>query len=157
MAQYITSFEAFERSAEKGWDVYKEIASHFFDVLKGAMDMRDDLNVIIMFHDEIEENQLLGKAQRVIKVGSKSIKEKLIPEGLFTYVFFTEIRFDESGKKTYGFLTNSDGTTTAKSPLGCFKDIYIPNDLKYVIQKIDEYNNDDSDYEESEVTEESND
>ena len=119
--------------------------------------MRDDLNVIIMFHDEIEENQILGRAQRIIKVGSKSIKEKLIPEGLFTYVFFTEIRFDESGKKTYNFITNSDGTTTAKSPLGCFKDIYIPNDLKYVIQKIDEYNNDDSDYEESEVTEESDD
>lgn len=107
------------------------------------MDMREDLNVIVMFHDEVEENTKLDKACRIIKVGSKSIKEKLIPEGLFTYVFFTEIRFDEEGNKSYGFITNSDGTTTAKSPLGCFEKDYIPNDLNYVISHINAYNNDD--------------
>lgn len=152
-AQYLTVFELFDRSSEKGWDKYSEIASHFFDVIKGAMEMRDDLTVVIMFHDEIEESQILQKAVRIIKVGSKAIKEKLIPEGLFTYVFFTEIRFDENGKKSYGFITNSDGTTTAKSPVGCFSKDYIQNDLKYAIEKIYRYNNDEDD-DESEMVEE---
>lgn len=118
------------------------MAANFFDVLKSSMDMRDDLNVIIAFHDEVDKDDNLQTSTRIIKVGSKSIKEKLIPEGLFTYVFFTEVRFDDEGKKSYGFITNNDGTTTAKSPLGCFNKTYIPNDLNYVIKHIDAYNND---------------
>ena len=37
------------------------------------------------------------------------------------------------------FQTHSDGTTTAKTPMDCFEEDYIPNDLPYVIDKIKEY------------------
>lgn len=64
-------------------------------------------------------------------------------EGLFTYVLFTKVVLDESNKAMYRFVTNSDGTCTAKTPMGLFDDLLIDNDLKFVIDKIKEYNGED--------------
>lgn len=64
-------------------------------------------------------------------------------EGLFTYVLFTQRVKDEDGNMQYKFATQSDGTTTAKTPLGCFKEMYIDNDLAFVFDQIDKYNNED--------------
>lgn len=64
-------------------------------------------------------------------------------EGLFTYVFFTVIQRDDDGNPSYKFMTNSDGTTTGKSPMGLFNDLYVDNDLKLIIDRIEEYNSED--------------
>jgi len=62
-------------------------------------------------------------------------------EGLFTYVFFTKIvREEDSDKVGYYFETQNDGTTTAKTPMDCFKDQLIPNDLQFVVDAINAYN-----------------
>ena len=41
------------------------------------------------------------------------------------------------------FKTNSDGTCTAKSPMGLFDELLIDNDLNMVISRIKEYNGED--------------
>lgn len=64
----------------------------------------------------------------------------IVLEGLFTYVLYTVIGKNDDEGIAYKFMTNSDGTNTAKSPFGCFEDLYIDNDLEYVIEKIREYN-----------------
>ena len=46
------------------------------------------------------------------------------------------VLFEGLGKET-----QTDGTTTAKSPAGMFDDSLIPNDLGYVKQKMEEYYN----------------
>ena len=61
-------------------------------------------------------------------------------EGFFTYVLFTKIVKDDADNVQYKFVTNSDGTCTAKSPIGLFDTKLIDNDLKLVIDKINEYN-----------------
>ena len=61
-------------------------------------------------------------------------------EGLFTYVLFTSLLKDNDGNIQYKFMTQTDGTTTAKSPMGCFDSLYIDNDLQEIINKMDEYN-----------------
>lgn len=62
-------------------------------------------------------------------------------EGLFTYVLFTKVvRNDATDSIEYKFLTNSDGTCTAKTPMGLFNDKLIDNDLNLVINAIKEYN-----------------
>jgi hypothetical protein len=38
-------------------------------------------------------------------------------------------------------MTNTDGSNTAKSPVGMFDDLLIPNDLGYVKDKMEEYYN----------------
>ncbi len=61
-------------------------------------------------------------------------------EGLFTYVLFTKIVKDETKDDVaYYFLTNSDGTCTAKSPMNMFPKL-IDNDLKIVVDTIIKYN-----------------
>lgn len=61
-------------------------------------------------------------------------------EGLFTYVLFTTVTRDEDNKVAYKFITNSEGTCTAKTPMGLFDETYVDNDLNMVIEKIKEYN-----------------
>lgn len=64
-------------------------------------------------------------------------------EGLFTYVLFTKIVMNEDNKIEHKFITNSDGTCTAKTPMGLFPEILIDNDLDLVIKRIKEYNEED--------------
>lgn len=118
---------------------FTEIAQKFYLILKTSMVMRDDLNVIMTCHSENIGDAL--NPQWKIKTIGKMIDNVVTVEGLFTYVFFAEIQQDEDGNPRYVFVTKSDGTTTAKSPMGCFDDKYIPNDLQYVVDKIEEYNN----------------
>ena len=74
---------------------------------------------------------------------TKMLDQVITLEGLFTYVFFTEVGHDDEGKPSYQFKTNSDGTCTAKSPMGLFTDLLIDNDLNFIINKIKEYNGED--------------
>ena len=136
-AQYLMAFEAMDRAQEKGFQKFTDIAQKFYIVLKNGMAMRDDLNVIVTCHSEN-----IGTAddpQLKIKTLGKMIDNTITVEGLFTYVLFTNIREGEDGTPQYMFQTHSDGTTTTKTPMGCFEDDYIPNDLQYVINKIKEY------------------
>jgi len=139
-AQYLTAFELMDRALEKSWDKYTEIAAHFYEMIKAARDMREDLNVVCMFHDELEDTDDLGGKKRIIKTSSKFIKEKLKPEGLFTYVFFTDVFEDEEGKVQFTFITNDGIKSNSKTPRGCFEERNIPNDLNFIIDKINEYN-----------------
>lgn len=136
-SQYIMSFEAMDRAKEKSFDKFTEIAKNFYDILKAGVDLREDMKVFVFSHDETVGDALNPK--RKIKTIGKMLDNMITIEGLFTYVFFTEVvREDDSTK--YCFITNSDGITTAKSPMGCFEDLLIDNDLQEIIEKIDEYN-----------------
>ena len=65
---------------------------------------------------------------------------KITLEGLFTVVLMAEQRV--SGEETiYGFQTKGTVRDTVKTPKDMFKDEYIPNDLKLVVDTIEEYNN----------------
>ena len=136
-AQYIMAFEYMGRALEKGFGKFNEIAQKFYSVLKSGITMRDDLNIIVTCHSEN-----IGTAddpQLKIKTLGKMLDSSITVEGLFTYVLFTYIQIGDDNKPIYTFQTHSDGTTTAKTPMDCFDEDYIPNDLQYVIDKIKEY------------------
>ncbi len=137
-AQYIMAFEAMDRSAEKGYEKFTQMASNFYSVLKNAMDMRDDLKVFVLTHAE-NVGDALNPSYKIKTIG-KMIDTMITVEGLFTYVFFTEVSRDENNEPSYQLITQSDGTTTAKTPMGCFENLKINNDLQYICDKIDEYN-----------------
>lgn len=138
-SQYLMSFEAMDRAAEKGYDKFTQMAQHFYSILKDAMDMRDDLKVFILTHSE-NIGDALNPSYKIKTIG-KMIDNMITIEGLFTYVFFTARLKDDEGNVQYKFVTQSDGTTTAKTPMGCFDSMYIDNDLKFVFESIDKYNN----------------
>lgn len=136
-AQYLMAFEAMDRAQEKGFQKFTDIAQKFYSILKTGIGMRDDLNVIMTCHSENIGTS--DEPQYKIKTMGKMIDNVITVEGLFTYVFFTEIRRGDDDKPEFVFQTHSDGTTTAKSPFGCFEEDYVPNDLEYVLEKIAEY------------------
>lgn len=136
-SQYLMGFEAMDRAKEKGYEKFTDIAQKFYSVLKSAIQMRDDLNVIVTCHSENIGTP--DYPQLKIKTIGKMVDNVITVEGLFTYVLFTEIQRTDDAGTQYLFQTHSDGTTTAKSPMGCFEEDYIANDLQYVIDKIKEY------------------
>lgn len=136
-SQYLMAFEYMDRAQEKGFQKFSDIAQKFYNVLKAGIMMRDDLNVIMTCHSE--NVGTADEPQFKIKTLGKMLDNSITVEGLFTYVFFAGIRRGEDDKPEYVFQTHSDGTTTAKSPMGCFEEDYIPNDLEYVLEKIAEY------------------
>lgn len=138
-SQYLMAFEAMERASEKGYNKFTEIASNFYSILKEAANMRDDLKVCILTHSE-NMGDALNPSYKIKTIG-KMLDSVITIEGLFTYVLFTSLFKDIEGNITHSFITQSDGTTTAKTPLGCIEEFLIDNDLQYVIDRIDEFNN----------------
>lgn len=136
--QYLMSTEFMNRSDEEGWKKFTDIARHAWDVINTGRNLREDLKVFVLSHDEIIMENYTPK--RKIKTIGKMLDDKVTLEGLFTIVLFTDISKDQNTNELkYSFITQNDGTTTAKSPKGMFKDFMIPNDLSYVIKCIDEY------------------
>jgi ABC-type dipeptide/oligopeptide/nickel transport system ATPase component len=136
--QYLQAFEAMARVDEKGYGKFTDMAKHAYEALKTGMDMRDDLFIVVSTHSENTGDNL--NPYYKIKTQGKMLDSVITLEGLFTYVLFTKVIKDDSDSVQYKFLTNSDGTCTAKSPMGLFEDLLIDNDLDYVVKKIKEYN-----------------
>ena len=130
-SQYIMANEFMRRAKEKGFDKFTEIGQNFYMLIDKANDMRDDINVIFLQHIEIND---AGRVKA--KTIGKLLDDKVGIEGRFTVVLMTEI---EDGN--YYFRTQNNGNDTCKSPKGMFEELRIPNDLKIVIDKVNEYFN----------------
>lgn len=139
--QYLQAFEAMQRVDEKGYGKFTDMAKHAYEALKSAMDLREDLYVCVLTHSENTGDNI--NPYYKIKTQGKMLDSVITLEGLFTYVLFTRVVMDENNKASYKFVTNSDGTCTAKTPMGLFEDLLIDNDLATVIEKIKEYNGED--------------
>ena len=127
--QYLMAVEFMNRSAELGYQKFTDIGKNAYDVIRATGGLRDNLNIYFLSHLELSDNT--GKSK--IKTIGKMLDDKITLEGLFTIVLFTKV---ESGG--YSFVTQSDGSTTAKSPMGMF-DEEIDNDLALVDKTIREY------------------
>lgn len=136
--QYIMSYEFVSRATEVGFTKFSELAQHMMDVLRFSETMRDSCKMVFLTHQENAGDVINPKY--VIKTVGKMLSEKVTLEGMFTYVFFTKVEPDDSGKMQYKFLTNTDGECTAKTPMGMFDEQLIDNDLNEIIRVIDEYN-----------------
>lgn len=136
--QYIMSTEFMNRALEQGWQKFTDIGKHVWDVINAAKSLRDDLKVFFLSHDEIITENFAPK--RKIKTIGKMLDEKVTLEGLFTIVLFTDVqKKKENDEMEYSFITQNDGTTTAKSPRGMFESYRVPNDIAALLGKINEY------------------
>ena len=128
-ANYLMTFESFDKILEKGYEKFTTNAKHFYDMVKFVIsDLPSDTIVYFFMHTDTDENGIT-KARTV----GKMIDSQLCLEGLFSVVLLATT---EDGK--YKFITQTDGTTTAKSPIEMFEK-EIDNDLKFVDDTIREY------------------
>lgn len=133
-SQYIMAYEFLGRSHEKGFDKYNDMASNLFQILSTAQSLPDDITVFFLHHTEIDQG--IKKAKTL----GKMIDNVLTLEGIFTIVLESNAR-KSNGKLEYYFTTQSDGTSTAKSPMGMFP-LEVENDLQIVINYINKYKGD---------------
>ena len=138
--QYMSSFEYFDRAQEKGYDKFTSIAANLAHVAKLPKDMRSDLTIFFLTHSE-ESTDINGHKRVKAKTVGKMIDNALTLEGLFSIVLFGKVRKDDDGVLEYGFETQNNGENTCKSPMGMFEEPFIPNDLAYVLDCIDKYDN----------------
>ena len=129
-SQYLLCFELFDKAKETGFQKFTDMAVNFYRLIQFIIkSLPEDVVVYFLHHVETTAE---GKTKA--KTVGKMLDEKLTVEGLFSIVMLCQT----DGQRHY-FATQSDGYTTAKSPMGLFESNEIDNDLKMVDQKIREY------------------
>ena len=128
-SQYLMAFEMFDRAKETGYNKFTDMALNFRNLIQFIISGVPD-DVIVYFLHHVETTQE-GKVKA--KTVGKMLDEKLTLEGLFSIVLLCKTDGTE-----HKFITQSDGYTTAKSPMDMFP-IEIDNDLKLVDKAIREY------------------
>jgi hypothetical protein len=137
--QYLMADNFMKDALKAGFDKFNKLAKYTYDVLNAGLNMRDDVNFIILTHSEIVETQDFGTDYKMKTIG-KMLDDKVKLEGLFTVVLYGKSSFDSKEKvaKRY-FVTNRDGQYPSKSPFGMFDDLYIKNDLGLVVNTMNKY------------------
>jgi hypothetical protein len=133
-------FEFMNKAMETGFAKFNAIGKKMFDVLNTSRLLRDNIKVFVLTHSE--EIQKDFETVRKMKTLGKLLDSAITLEGLFTVLLYTHTDWDEKEEKgNYFFVTNKTSDYPAKSPYKMFDNIKIPNDLGFVADKIDEYNN----------------
>ena len=110
---------------------WTDLAQHGWGIVNKALEIRNDVTVIILCHSEtISDDNGIVKTR--IKTNGRKL-EKLVLESKMTTVVWA-VRQD--GK--YKFILSADNST-AKVPLGCFDTDIIDNDIMLVIKALEEY------------------
>lgn len=111
--------------------MWTDLAANGWEIVNQALNLRDDLTVIILAHAETisDEN---GIVKTRIKTNGRKL-EKLVLESKMTTVVWS-VRQD--GK--YKFILSADGST-CKVPLGAFDVDEIENDITLVIKALEEF------------------
>ena len=127
-SQALMAFELFDKVQQKGYDKFTEIAVNFKNILDQVRFLPPDVVVYFMHHTEMSDTGRI-KAKTV----GKMLDNQLTIEGLFSIVLLAKTDGHE-----HWFETQSDGMTSAKSPMGMFEN-RIDNDLKFVDEQIRKY------------------
>ena len=129
-SQFLMCFESFAKAKDTGYGKFTDMALHFYDLVQFVIrKTAPDVIVYFLHHTEVDSNSGKVKAKTL----GKMLDSQLTLEGLFAIVLNCV-----TDGKNHSFVTQSDGFTTAKSPMEMF-DAVIDNDLKFVDQAIREY------------------
>ena len=128
-SQYLMVNEFFRKANDSGYAKYTSIGKNFSDLLEYiAYQVPDDVVVYFLHHTQITSD---GRVKA--KTVGQMLDNYLTLEGCVDVVLLAQ-----TDGQTHYFMTQSDGSNTAKSPEGMFE-LKIPNDLNFVNNRIREY------------------
>lgn len=128
-SQFLLVFESFDRAKDTGYGKFTDMALNFYNLVRFVIENTPaDCIVYFLHHTEHTED---GRTKA--KTIGKMLDNQLTLEGMFSIVLLCKT----DGTRHY-FETQSDGTTTAKSPMDLFER-EIDNDLKFVDDSIRAY------------------
>jgi len=140
--QYLMFNEFMTKATEKGFEKFTVIQQHAYDVLKMIASLRENLDCFVLSHTQVKDG-----VSRFKTLGNL-LDDKITVEGLFTIVLHSIVENNQ-----YKFLTQYTKNYLAKSPEDMFDSKLIENDLQLVKTKMDEYYNEDIEFEVVEVSE----
>lgn len=119
------------RSKEKGYDKWTDLAACVWETVDDALTYRDDLTIIFICHSQTEMTDS-GYEWTRIKTSGKKL-DKIVLESKFNTVLLAKCI---DGKHIFETQSNF---STAKSPLGAFDSLEIPNDMTLVLKALEEF------------------
>ena len=128
-SQYLLAFEFFDRAKETGYNKFTDIALNFRNLIQYVITQTPPDCIVYFLHHVESTAEGTFKAKTI----GKMLDEKLTVEGLFSIVLLCRAE-----KERHYFVTQSEGYSTAKSPMEMFP-AEIDNDLKMVDTTIREY------------------
>ena len=125
-SQYLLADEFFDRAKENGYQKFTDIALNFRNLIHNINNMGEEDKIVYFLHHSEDD----GAGREKVKTIGKMLDEKLTVEGCFNVVIYC---------RDQRFYTQGDGISSAKTPEGMFDSVEIPNDLKFVDDRIREY------------------
>lgn len=139
--QYVAATEFMNKAEQKGFDKFTSIGKNIWTIAYlPKLCKRDDLILFYLTHSESAVDETTGGRYMKAKTVGKLVDNVVTLEGMFTIVLFTDVEKTKEGIR-YSFLTQNTGSNTAKSPMGMFETLKIPNDLNMVRNTVYEYYN----------------
>ena len=139
---YVMRKEYFSRARETGYNKYTELAQHFQQIISTCEKLREDLNVFMILHSEDIQSDKTTTGYKVSTVGNL-VDNCYNPLEVVPMVLYSSVKYDDKGNTQYGFYTHrcKEGVVEipAKTPDEMFEEDFIPNDLGYVVKKMNEY------------------
>ena len=139
---YVMRKEYFSRARETGYNKYTELAQHFQQIISTCEKLREDLNVFMILHSEDIQSDKTTTGYKVSTVGNL-VDNCYNPLEVVPMVLYSSVKYDDKGNIEYGFYTHrcKEGVVEipAKTPDEMFEEDFIPNDLGYVVKKMNEY------------------
>ena len=123
--------EEMRNAKVQGYGKWTDLASYIYDIVDYSLTMRDDLVVVILAPSETisDDNGYLFTR---LKTNGRKL-DKIVLESKLTTVLLAD---QKDGK--YIFHTHAD-RSTVKTPIGCFEEDEIENDIVTVINALKEY------------------
>ena len=137
-SNYIMGFNMVAKATEVGFTKFSILAKDMVELFRTARTLRDEITVFYITHPETIEDggEIIGYK---IKTAGKLIDNQVLLEGLLTVCLYTLVEENKDGTSSYNFITNRFRKYPAKSPDGMFDELKIPNDLQFVVNKVNEY------------------
>lgn len=131
------SMKEFNDRKKMTYDQWKDVANDIIELntLCNTL-LRKDQIVYIMGHTMLQ-TQPDGSEKTVFSIIGKKLT-KVSPEGFYPIVLMTRVEYGTNGDNEYYFQTKANHSS-AKTPLGMFKDFEIKNSLKLVDSTIRSY------------------
>jgi hypothetical protein len=136
--KYVEILHTLADKSFKGFDIW----NYYNKEIRTMLDKVKNDHAVVIFTaiDEIVELvQPSGNTSNVRRIKVQGKQHAGCVEKEFLMVLFTEVRRDKDGNTRYVFQTNSDGITSAKTPMGMFDEAYIDNDINAVIEAAKNY------------------
>lgn len=123
--------EEMRNAKVQGFGKWTDLAQYIYEIIDYCLTMREDITIVILAHSETisDDNGYLFTR---IKTNGRKL-DKIVLESKLTTVLLAD---QKDGK--YIFHTHAD-RSTVKSPIGCFEEDEINNDIVTVIKALEDY------------------